>query len=333
VHFLYRGDVEDIAITGNMLEFQVEEPLERIEGTDLHYRSYAIEPGARWEYQFNVDFDNPQPDPLNPYRVAGMQGDLSEVMTSGWKRPDHLRPYEGDRPGRLETFTHASEILGNERAIDVYLPAGYDEGGQSYPLLVVSDGKDWLAKGHLPNTLNHLIGHGVAPVIVAFVEMPQGAGQDEGGGKKSADHVRMLADELVPALDEKYSTLTEAETRGIVGVATGALTAAYAAAERPDVFGKSGGFSFYLPNPEAPALMEAISKSDAEDRARFWVVWNRYELSRADWNVDLGRDSRKVAEALEANGFPVASREVLDSAGWGGWRVRAGEILREMFPQ
>jgi outer membrane protein assembly factor BamB/enterochelin esterase-like enzyme len=333
VHFLYRGEVEDIAVTGNMVEFQVEEPLERIEGTDLYYRSYAIEPGARWEYQFNVDFDNPQPDPLNPHRVAGMQGDLSEVATSGWKRPDHLRPYEGGHPGRLESFTLASEILGNEREIDVYLPAGYDEGGQSYPLLLVSDGKDWLAKGHLPNTLNHLIGHGVAPVIVAFVEMPHGAGQAEAGGEKSADHVRMLADELVPELDRKYRTRTGPEARGIVGIATGALTAAYAAAERPDVFGHSGGLSFYLPNPEAPALMEAISESDAEAKARFWVVWNRYELSRADWNVDLGRDSRKVAEALEANGYAVVGREVLDGAGWGSWRIRAGELLMEMFPQ
>jgi outer membrane protein assembly factor BamB/enterochelin esterase-like enzyme len=333
VHFLYRGDVEDIAITGNMVEFELEEPLERIEGTDLHYRSYEIEPGARWEYRFNVDFDNPQPDPLNPHRVAGMQGDLSEVMTSGWERPGYLRPYEGDGHGRLESFTLASEILGNEREVDVYLPAGYDEVGQRYPLLLVNDGKDWLAKAHLANTLNHLIGRGVAPVIVAFVEMPQGAGRDEAGGEKSADHIRMLADELVPALDGKYRTLTEPGARGIVGVATGAVTAVHAAAARPDVFGKAGGFSFYLPNPEAPALMKVISESDAGDKARFWVVWNRYEIRRAEWNVDLGRDSRKVAEALESNGFSVASREVVDSAGWGSWRVRAGELLAEMFPQ
>jgi outer membrane protein assembly factor BamB/enterochelin esterase-like enzyme len=332
VHFVYRGDVEDIAITGNMVEFETEEPLERIEGTDLYYRSYQIEPGARWEYRFNIDFENPQPDPLNPHRVAGMQGDLSEVMTGGWKRPDYLRPYEGDRRGRLETFTHASEILGNEREVDVYLPAGYDGDGQEYPLLLVNDGKDWLTKAHLANTLNHVIGHGVAPIIVAFVEMPREAARDEAGGEKSADHIRMLADELVPALDGKYRTLTEPETRGIVGGGAGALTATHAAVARPDVFGKSGGLSFYLPNPEAPALMQAISESDTEAKARFWVVWNRYELRRAEWNVDLGRDSRKVAEALESNGFSVTSREVLDSAGWGSWRIRAGEVLAEMFP-
>jgi outer membrane protein assembly factor BamB/enterochelin esterase-like enzyme len=332
VHFLYRGDVEDIAITGNMTEYLNEEPLERIEGTDLYYRSYPIEPGARWEYRLNVDFENPQPDPLNQRRVPGDQGDLSEVMTTGWRQPDFVRPYAGDRPGRLETFTLASEILENEREIDVYLPAGYGEGSESYPLLLVNNGKDWLEKAHLANTLNQLVGRSVAPIVVAFVELPQGSGRAEFGGDRSADYVRMLAEELVPRLDEKYRILGEPEARAIMGVGAGALMAAHAVADRPDVFGKSGGCSFYLPNPEAPELMEAISNGAGEGSARFWVVWNRYELRRAEWNVDLGRDSRRVVEALEANGFPVVSREVLDGAGWGGWRVRAGEVLEQMFP-
>jgi enterochelin esterase-like enzyme/outer membrane protein assembly factor BamB len=334
VHFLYRGDADDVAVMGSMLEYQVEEPLQRIEGTDLYYRSYPIEPGARWEYRLNVDFDNPQPDPLNPRRVADTEGDLSEVMTGGWKQPGYLRPYEGGRPGRVETFTHASEILGNEREIDVYLPAGYDEGGERrYPLLLTNNGKEWLAKAHLANTMDHLSGRAIAPVIVAFVELPHASARDEFGGERSADHVRMLAEEIVPRLDEKYRTLAEPGARGIIGIGAGALMAAYAAVERPDVFGKAGGCSFYLPNPEAPMLMDAIAKSEGRDKPRFWVLWNRYEVRRAEWNVDLARDSRRVAEALEEQGFSVASREVLDSAGWGGWRVTVGEVLEQMFPK
>ncbi len=33
-----------------MTEYQVEEPMSRVEGTDFFYKSYAIEPGVRWEY-------------------------------------------------------------------------------------------------------------------------------------------------------------------------------------------------------------------------------------------------------------------------------------------
>jgi outer membrane protein assembly factor BamB/enterochelin esterase-like enzyme len=333
VHFVHRGDVEDVAITGSMTEFQVEEPLQRIEGTDLYYRSYPTEAGARWEYRLNVDFENLQPDPLNPRRVSGSQGDLSEMITAGWTQPDYLQPYKGDRPGRIETFKLSSEILGNEREVDVYLPAGYAGGDARYPLLIVNNGKDWLGKAHLANTLNHLIGRDVAPVIVAGVEMPRETAHNESGGEKSSDYVRMLAEELVPQLDEKYRTLAEPGSRAVMGVTQNALMATYAAVQRPDVFGMAVGYSFYLPEPGRGLLFEAIEKSSGEDKTRFWVVWNENDVRRAEWDVDLARDSRTVAEALEAKGYTVVTEEAADSAGWGGWCVRAGEALKLMFPR
>lgn len=334
VHFVYRGDAEDVAITGSMTEYLIEDPLEHVEGTDLYYRSYAIEPGARWEYRLNVDFENPQPDPLNPRRVPGMPDDLSEVVTAGWTAPDYLQPYRGDRPGRMESFTLASEILGNEREIDVYLPAGYDGSSQRYPLLLVENGKDWQANAHLVNTLNHRIGRDVAPVIVAFVQALHGAAaRGEIGGERSADYVRMLAEELVPQVDGKYRTLAEPAARAVMGETANALMAVYAAAARPDVFGLAGGLSFYLPEPGRTQLLEAIDAKDGGAKARVWVVWNSNDLKRVDWDVDLARDSRSVAEALESNGYSVVTREVMDSAGWGSWRVRAGELLELMFPR
>jgi len=333
VHFLYRGAVEDIALTGSMLEYQTEEPLVRVAETDLYYRSFEIEPGARWEYRFNVDFDNPQPDPLNPWRVAGdPNGDFSEVATSGWKRPGYLAPYRGDRPGRVETFTLASEIMGDEREIAVYLPAGHGGGNDTYPLLVVNDGKDWLADAHMANTLNHLVGRSVAPVVVAFVERPQATAQEEFGGDKSADYVRMLTEELVPRLEADYRTRAEPEARAIMGIADGALMAVHAAVARPDVFGKAGGCSFYLANPETPHLKAALAERTGQGQASFWIVWNRYEWQRPEWNVDLARDSKAMVETLRSHGYSVDDREALDSAGWGSWRIETAEILQQIFP-
>ena len=332
VHFVYRGDAEDVAVTGSMTEFQVEEPLERIEGTDLYYRSYPIEPGSRWEYRFNVDFDNLQPDPLNPRRVPGDEGDLSEVVTPPWEQPAFIKPYEGQKPGRLESFKLVSEALGNEREIEVYLPPGYDQGNERYPLLVVNDGKPWLDKAQLPNSLNHLIGRRVAPVIVAFVEQPRPTMRDEFGGAKSGDYVRMLADELVPMLDERYRTLTDPEARGVMGVVTGALMAAYAAVERPDVFGKAGGCSAFLGYPFVEEFLREMESAGAKEKPSFWIVWAHHDLSREDWGVDLARDSRRLAEALDASGYPVQAWEAMDSAGWGGWRIRAAEVLQGFFP-
>ena len=78
----------------------------RVEGTDLYYRSYAIEPGARWEYQFNVDFDNVVPDSLNSRRAPGGRA-LSEVVTPGWTQPAYVKAYEGDTAGRANSLAKA----------------------------------------------------------------------------------------------------------------------------------------------------------------------------------------------------------------------------------
>ena len=109
--------------------------------------------------------------------------------------------------------------------------------------------------------------------------------------------------------------------------------AAYTAVHRPDVFGKAGGYSFYLPEPGRTLLLDAIEESSGEGKPRIWVVWNENELHRAEWNLDLARDSQQVAEALQDKGYTVVTREVKDSAGWGSWRVRAAEVLAQMFPR
>ncbi len=331
VHFVYRGDVEDVAISGNMTEYLAEEPLERIEGTNLFHRTYTIEPGARWEYRYNVDFDNVGADLANPRRVPGAQGDFSELITAGYETPAHLRAYRGDTPGRLETFTLKSEILGNEREISVYLPAGYGEDGREYPSVVIPEGEEWLQWGNLPNSLNNLIGNGVAPLVAVFVPNVQQAAQAE-LGEKSGDYVRMLVEELLPQLEGKYRLAKDPQSRAIMGYAMASTVVGQAALEHPEVFGKAALQSVYLPGANAERLASLASDNEPSG-TRFLLYSNRYELRREEWNLDLAADTRRMADALKAAGHDVRAVEVLDAAGWGSWRAHAGDILTAFFPQ
>jgi len=316
VHFVYRGEVDDIAVTGSMTEFRVEEPLRRIE---------------RWEYRFNVDFESLGPDPLNPRRVPGLENDASEVSTPGRVVPDHVRAYTGSTPGRLETFKFESQVLGNERDITVYLPAGYDSGSDTYPLLIVNQGEGWLDKANLPNSLDNLTGVSVSPIIVAFIPTIPETERDELGGEKSTAYVEMVADELLPHLDQTYRTVADREARTVMGLARGGLLAAFAGLSRPDVFGNAAVHSVYLTDKVGESVISLPSEA-GDPRAKFWIGWNRYELRRAEWSFDLAADSRKLAETLKAGGFTVSGGEALDSAGWGSWRVRAGEMLEFFYP-
>jgi enterochelin esterase-like enzyme len=109
------------------------------------------------------------------------------------------------------------------------------------------------------------------------------------------------------------------------------LTSAYAALEHPDVFGKVAiqspalGLGF-----EAP-LMAAIARKPTSD-VEFYLDWSRYEIRDLDAGIDLGKDSVRLAEALRAAGYEYVGGEVLDSAGWGGWRSRTDRLLEALFP-
>ena len=63
------------------------------------------------------------------------------------------------------------------------------------------------------------------------------------------------------------------------------------------------------------------------------MSWNKNELRRQDWGVDLGRDTQQLAKALEDGGFKVVAKESDDSSGWGAWPIRAGEMLKALFPK
>lgn len=53
-------------------------------------------------------------------------------------------------PSRMEYFTMTTPWNGNQRTIRIYLPAGYDSHGLSYPVLYWSDGQSYVGKDEAP---------------------------------------------------------------------------------------------------------------------------------------------------------------------------------------
>ncbi|MFQ5789874.1 MAG: PQQ-binding-like beta-propeller repeat protein [Acidobacteriota bacterium] len=349
VHFVYRGEVKDIAIVGSMTDSP--HPMERIAGTDFYYRSYSLEPNARWNYLFNINFEEFITDPLNPRRSRGEWEIVSEVAMPDWVHPKHIDEPTGER-GRIESFNFKSEIRGNEREVKVYLPPGYAEGEERYPLLIVNNGDRALEYGKMDHSLDNLIGKSVAPIIVAFVGLPIGreSWQESGGpeslqeygGPLTGRNAQMLAEELVPHLDDKYRTISRPDARAIMGNGSGGLAALYAALHHPRVFGKVAVQSLRLgPTPlQSSSLLHrpvgdevlALVGGREKQPVQFYVDWTRYELRSTEWGIDLRKDSREFADLLKQRGYTVAGGESPDGAGWASWRARTDEILEAFFP-
>jgi enterochelin esterase-like enzyme/outer membrane protein assembly factor BamB len=331
VHFVYRGEVDDIAIAGTMIASGNPEAMDHVEGTDLYYKTYKLEPGGRWEYSFTINYDEHVTDPLNPRTVPPFQGKdaMSEVRMPGYDSPSFDAEPEGAARGKLDSFEYESKRLGNKREVKVYLPPGYDDSDRSYPLLIVNNGLEWVDKGRMTHVLDNLAGKSIEPVVVVFLaSTPQW--WLEAGGSNTDGYVEMLADELVPYLEERYRLIDAPESRALFGHVFYGLSATYAAFKYPDVFGKVAAQSVYLGLGAGDALAEAIRTSDAE--LTVYLDWNRYESRSADDDWDLREDGKTLAKLLEDSGHTFVGGEVLDSFGWGAWRARADDVLVTLFP-
>jgi predicted alpha/beta superfamily hydrolase len=331
VHFLFQGEAQDVAIAGSMIDESKPDALARIAGTDLWHRSYAIEPGARFEYRFQVDFGDWSADPRNPRTVPGGGGPpLSEVVTSEYVERTHFLPRSDGPRGRLEPLEYASAALGSTRELQVYLPAGYDAADGAYPLLVVHEGADWLASGGLANTLDNLIGTRMRPVVAVFVPALD-QWWFEGGGTGTEEYVDALAGELVPFLAERYRLSQDAQDRALFGKESFGLTAILGALRHPEIFGKAGTLSLFLGDVARHAIFARLAEEPSGDLA-FFVGWNRYESRNQDRGYDQRAESARMADLLRASGHAVSGGEFLDASGWGSWRAHTEELLTALFP-
>jgi enterochelin esterase family protein len=320
VHFVFRGEVDDLMVQGNMEPWERQRPMFRIAGTDFHYRSVDLEPGGRFEYAFAV-FDDVRVDPRNPRR-SEIDGEMRSVLTtSGFAEAEHLAEPTGPR-GRIEKLAWKSEIIGDEREVQVYLPAGYDDGLDRYPLLMIYGAQGALELGLWNHTLDNLVGHGVEPLVVAFV--PGGHWSET--GSRLDEFTRAIAGELLPSLDGKYRTIG-AEHRALMGNSFAGWFAFGLVIERPDLFSKAATQSPVYGTGRRDPLIELIAAAEKTEQT-FVIQWTRHEHRDPE-----GRTAGQLLEAtLQEKGYEPAVHEIPGGVGWNTWRQNTDHLLKSLFP-
>jgi enterochelin esterase-like enzyme len=173
-------------------------------------------------------------------------------------------PRVGVPPGRVEPFEYDSTVTGTRRKANVYLPPGYSSG-HKYPVLYLlhgigGDEHEWLNVASPNVILDNLIADGKAvPMIIVF---PNGRAlaDDRAVGnpftpEKAAGFAKFerdLLDCLIPAVQAKYSTLTDREHRALAGLSMGGGQTLNFGLAHLDTFAWLGAFSS-APNTKPPA--------------------------------------------------------------------------------
>ncbi|HFC12919.1 MAG TPA: esterase family protein [Anaerolineae bacterium] len=327
--FLYRGEANTVALTGDMTNFvpAAQLALTRINGTDLWWYQGEYEAEARLDYLLVVD-EKPVLDPHNPFTVPNPLGLRSEMRMAGFVDSAELTDPITYPAGTLTEHSIESSYLDQRRTFLVYKPAS-QQIGVPPPLLIVQDGSAALSLIDMPRLLDTLIGrHTSIPLVVAFVPPLDRTNEYQLNDAYAA----FLAEELLPFIQAEYKTDPAPTKNGLLGADLGAVAALHTALRYPNRFGlvaaQSGIFSL-----ADDSLMRAIAANPALPLKLHLIVGSYETNIMPDQfaDPDILATNQRMAVMLERNGYEFIYQEFAQGHSWGLWRSQIGDALHYLY--
>jgi enterochelin esterase-like enzyme len=127
----------------------------------------------------------------------------------------------------LETRTVKSAILKMDRKYSIYLPAGYDESDQSYPVLYLLHGSGddhtgWVQFGQVQNIADRTIAEGLAgPMIIVMPDANTGTRGYFNAIQGNFNYEDFFFKELIPHIEKTYRVRSERRYRAVSGLSMG----------------------------------------------------------------------------------------------------------------
>ncbi len=224
---------------------------------------------------------------------------------------------KGENPAKL---TLQSKVLGQERAILVRTPRGYEQGSDRYPVLYMTDGDRLI--GHTAATVQFLAengrmpemivvgisnidrNHDLTPTHTSFSENGREIPIPTSGGADK--FLEFIETELIPLVESKYRVQPY---RVLAGHSFGGLFAMHAFTNKPDLFNAYIAVSPTLPWDHDLVVKgsEKLLKERAElDRTLFVTIGNEPGLQASFEQL------KKVLGKSKAKGFEFGTEQWLD---------------------
>ena len=337
VHWAFRGTGSDLAIGGDMFGARQERIMHRVPETDLFYFSMPLEPDARLNYVFMRDYETIT-DPRNSNETVTllvdeeMEMSFDETTTKmswfampKWSEPAYLKTEANTAEGgRIDAHELDSVALEKKHKIEVYLPAGYDGSDRRYSTAYVFGGSAALKYGQWRETLDHLCGKKVEPIIAVFV--------NESSYKQQEKLLTMFGDELVPFVDKTYRTVATADGRATIGAGFPGADAWFCALKHPGLVGKMAGQSLFVFDSFTPNIKGMLT-SASDHPMVIYLDWGKYDFRNPHEAWDMRTINRELSEAAKAKGYQPIGGEVNDGSDWSSWKNRTDKLLTALFPK
>ena len=248
---------------------------------------------------FVAQFSAAQDNPERPRRPGGFGGPIAlgpDDVAFYDAPPEGFKTVRNDAPkGKLELIEYESKTVGTTRKANIYTPPGYS-ADKKYPVLYLlhgigGDETEWVRFANPSVLFDNLIADEKAvPMIVV---MPNGRAQKndraEGNVMASAPAFatfeRDLLDDLIPAIEAKYSVDKNREKRAIAGLSMGGGQSFNFGLSNLDTFAWVGPFSTAPNTKPAEELIPNVEKAKAKLKLLWISCGNKDGLIRISQNV------------------------------------------------
>lgn len=309
------------------------DPLQRLGTSDVWWASFEMPNTARLSYRLAPDVPRVQGSAMEQRRAILATAQRDPLNAAFFPVPDGAaaamdvfqgssvlalpaappQPWITARPGVvrgvLEQHRLASTVLGNERAVWIYRPAG----AVPQALLVLFDAHAYRADVPTPAILDNLLADGLIPptaLVLVGNASPEARGTELPPNPAFA---RFLDEELMPWVQRQGLAQPAARTV-IAGSSYGGLASAYAGLMHPEWFGNvlslSGSY-WWAPGGHMPGWIMrtyAAEPLQPDHPVRFYLDAGRYEAARGGQDGIL-ETNRHLGDVLRAKGYAVTQVE------------------------
>lgn len=320
-------------------------PLRKLGGSDVWWTSVVMDPRARLSYALAPDVPKVanaaqqrrmilatlQRDPLNPHTfpaqlatqaVDRFQGRSVLQLPQAPKQP-WVQARSDVPQGTLTRHVVHSQILGNDRDVWTYVPAG----AEPQNLLVLFDAHAFVHDVPTPRILDNLMADGLLPNTAAVIvgnASPEARGQELPPNPKFA---QFMAEELMPWVREQGLAQMARHTV-VAGSSYGGLVSSYLGLMHPELFGNvlsMSGSYWWAPQGEPAGWMQRAWQTlpSPMPHVRFYIDAGTFEKGRGGREGIL-ETSRALGDILRERGLQVTQREWVSGHDYVQWQASLG---------
>jgi enterochelin esterase family protein len=249
--------------------------------------------------------------------------------------------------GEVRAVWYDSPTLNAKRRMMIYLPPGYEQSRQRYPVLYLLHGTGgdetvWLEQGHAAQVLDNLIAEGKAePMIVVMpnghTDTPSAPGMGPNNNEQPTfAHKQWMEgtfeqsfNDIMSWVDNNYRTRATKRYRAIAGLSMGGYHSLYISVNQPDDFAYVGLFS--------PAISRMDQgKCKIYDNLENKLINQFKQRPRLYWlgigkDDFLYKDNAEFRKLLDKNRLRYTYHESGAGHEWANWRDYLVIFTQQLF--